>query len=451
MENKSDIDVLGRDSIIQGLKDVLLILSENREGKVFALDGKWGYGKSYIIDVLENDLLVEQNEQTKDSRYCVFHYNCWKYDYYEEPAIAIVSAMLESVNKQLDIQVQGVVKDSLEAAKSIIGKVAGEFAEQHIGINPVIMYKNIKKQGMLRLEAMHEFDSMFAFNKTLDDMRRRIQELAEQQTVVLIVDELDRCMPQYAIKVLERLHHIFDNLSNVVVLMAIDSSQLEHSVREIYGKDVDTERYLKKFINFSITIDKGKLQKIFVEKYRYFFNRFNQSDEAEDIVMEIINLCKLDIRNLEKIIAKVDLIHRMVCDKKVHSAVCAFEMMWTIFRYKIIEAGKLDQDKTLNLNNYLDMKWICNLSNLNQYNINRCFSRETLNYLKESYSLVTYETVIRPHGEYRRVEDTVSGIIWYLFDQVCSTSKRLICKEELMIEDLVGICKNFCEKATVLW
>ncbi len=67
MGDKSVVDVLGRDSIIHGLKDVIFMLSENREGKVFALDGKWGYGKSYILDILEKDLLVEQSEQTGSS------------------------------------------------------------------------------------------------------------------------------------------------------------------------------------------------------------------------------------------------------------------------------------------------------------------------------------------------------------------------------------------------
>ncbi len=39
MGDKSVVDVLGRNSIIHGLKDVIFMLSENREGKVFALDG----------------------------------------------------------------------------------------------------------------------------------------------------------------------------------------------------------------------------------------------------------------------------------------------------------------------------------------------------------------------------------------------------------------------------
>mgnify|MGYP000547399914 FL=1 len=95
-----------------------------------------------------------------------------------------------------------------------------------------------------------DFDEMFAFKKTLDFTRNQIRELSKNKTVLLVVDELDRCMPEYAIKVLERLHHMFEGLDNVIVLLAIDSTQLEHSVKEIYGEQVDTERYLRKFISF---------------------------------------------------------------------------------------------------------------------------------------------------------------------------------------------------------
>lgn len=452
MGDKSVVDVLGRDSIIHGLKDVIFMLSENREGKVFALDGKWGYGKSYILDILEKDLLVEQSEQTGSSRYYVFNYNCWKYDYYDEPAIAIVSAMLESINRQLDAQIQGVLKDSWKCAKTIIGNVAGEFVEKNIGVNPVEIYKDIKENGDSRKASTYEFDSMFAFKKTLDDTRGQIQKLASEQTVVLIVDELDRCMPQYAIKVLERLHHIFDNLDNVVVLLAIDSSQLEHSVREIYGEDVDTDRYLKKFINFSIALDKGQIRDTFSEKYSFYFDRFDHTDEAIEMIKEVISLCNLDIRNLEKIIEKIDLIHRIVCSETVNSAVCVFEVMWTVLRFKIIEADNVEENNGLKLRNYLSLYWICNLSKVGYSNIDRCLSSSMLDFLKDSYIISTKKTAaITNDGEFKEVIDMVSGLTWYLFDQVCSKHKHLIYNGEEGTEVLVKLCRQFCERTLVLW
>mgnify|MGYP003533024634 FL=1 len=45
-----------------------------------------------------------------------------------------------------------------------------------------------------------------------------------------MVDELDRCLPEYSIKVLERLHHLTENTDNVITVLSMDKSQLEKSV-----------------------------------------------------------------------------------------------------------------------------------------------------------------------------------------------------------------------------
>lgn len=105
---------------------------------------------------------------------------------------------------------------------------------------------------------------MFNFSQTIEMVRKDLQEMAEQRTILLVVDELDRCIPQYAIKVLERLHHIFYGLDNLIVILAIDRRQLEHSVEEMFGinsledKRIDVEKYLKKFIDFSMELDGEK-------------------------------------------------------------------------------------------------------------------------------------------------------------------------------------------------
>ena len=66
-----------------------------------------------------------------------------------------------------------------------------------------------------------------------------------------IVDELDRCIPEYAVKVLERLHHLTENQSNIITVIAIDKPQLTASVKQLFGFE-HPERYLEIFINFEI-------------------------------------------------------------------------------------------------------------------------------------------------------------------------------------------------------
>ena len=91
------VDVLDREGFIKRLKDIMETLSAKRAGCCFGIDGAWGSGKTFVLKELERSLSPVQSEETADDRFYVFHYDCWKYDYYEEPLLAIVIAMLDAV------------------------------------------------------------------------------------------------------------------------------------------------------------------------------------------------------------------------------------------------------------------------------------------------------------------------------------------------------------------
>ncbi len=252
------LDLLDREEFIENVIKIVNQLSEIKRGCCFAIEGGWGVGKTFVIEEIEERLKVLQSEETNSDRYFVFHYNCWQHDYYEEPAVAIISAMLASIRED-EVLVNGEAERIIKAGYEFVGeelkKIAGLYIENKIGINLISWAEDIKNNEEINQKAENEFDEMFNFSQTIEKVRKKLQEIAEERTIVLFVDELDRCIPQYAIKVLERLHHIFYGLDNVVVVMAIDRKQLEHSVEEMFGvrKDessIDIERYLKKFIDF---------------------------------------------------------------------------------------------------------------------------------------------------------------------------------------------------------
>lgn len=127
MSQTEKIDILDRTKIMSDIEQILVLLSEQKQGRVFALDGKWGYGKTYILEQLEKKLVGLQKEGTNDDRFYVFHYNCWQYDYYEEPAVAIVSAMLEKRGK--DNKAEMALQKEYTDLKTVLGKIAGEFTK----------------------------------------------------------------------------------------------------------------------------------------------------------------------------------------------------------------------------------------------------------------------------------------------------------------------------------
>ncbi len=335
------IDLLNRESFVGDVIKIVNQASENKRGCCFAMDGGGGIGKTFVIEEVEQLLQEIQFEETKSDRYFVFHYNCWQYDYYEEPSVAIISAMIASIQKDnamFSENFDSTIKTGCELAVEKLKEIAGIFIENRIGVNLISIAEDIKDKRDNDQKDIFAFDVMFNFSQTIERTRKNLQEIAEQRTIILIVDELDRCVPGYAIKVLERLHHIFYGLENVVVIMALDRKQLEHSVEEMFGArdangSMDIEKYLKKFIDFSVVLDNGKVNDSLREKYEFYFRKF-YDERTKDIekMNSILTMLssEIDIRMMEKIVEKANLVHSLICSEKVHISVLAFEIMFEI-------------------------------------------------------------------------------------------------------------------------
>lgn len=338
------LDLLNREEFVENVIKIVNQLSDIKRGCCFAIEGGWGIGKTFVIEEIEEQLKELQSEETNGGRYFVFHYNCWQHDYYDEPAVAIISAILASIKDDealLGKDIDNTIKAGYELAKEKFKEIAGLYIENKIGINLISLADEIKGKQDEMEDAENEFDEMFNFSQTIEKVRNKLQEIAEERTIVLFVDELDRCIPQYAIKVFERLHHIFYGLDNVVVVMAIDRKQLEHSVEEMFGVrqdelSIDIEKYLKKFIDFSMVLDNGTMNESYWGKYETYLDKFTISSSGDKEIacgILFIFLAGIDIRNQEKIIEKAYLIHCFVCNEPLDISVWVFEMIYAILRF----------------------------------------------------------------------------------------------------------------------
>ena len=358
------LDLLNREEFVENVIKIVNQLSDIKRGCCFAIEGGWGVGKTFVIEKIEDRLKVFLSEETNSDRYFVFHYNCWQHDYYEEPAVAIISAMLASIRED-EVLVNGEAERIIKAGYEFVGeelkKIAGLYIENKIASNLISCAEHIKNNKKINQKAENEFDEMFNFSQTIEKVRKKLQEIAEERTIVLFVDELDRCIPQYAIKVLERLHHIFYGLDNVVVVMAIDRKQLEHSVEEMFGarKDessIDIERYLKKFIDFSMVLDNGTINESYREKYKIYFDNFviENKQDAEEIMSILSKLfITIDIRRQEKLIEKANMVHSLVCKEKMDISVLVFEVVYEVL--KIWKFGDLKYVAVINDGGYPDI------------------------------------------------------------------------------------------------
>lgn len=183
-------------------------------------------------------MLEEKLASYKDgNQFLVFHYNCWKYDYYSKLLIAIVSAMQEGIdeeNPMLSTKVKNQIKLINNSIQPIIKSIGLDLIKNKFGVDIdkiATMFEKANeayKSTSNENQSIQNYNEYLQFNKSLKNARNELQKLAENKILVIIVDELDRCLPNYAITVLERLHHLFDNLNNCEVVLSVDCLSLIH-------------------------------------------------------------------------------------------------------------------------------------------------------------------------------------------------------------------------------
>lgn len=337
---KEKIDILNRDDFVDNVFNVIETLSAKRKSCTFAINGEWGSGKSFVLDMLENKLSTWQNEEKADNQYLVFHYNCWQYDYYNEPLYAIVTAMYDWI-KSNDGQFEKHVTNLLLYTLIAFGLTTKEFANGIAEKITLVNFDKVGKEAKKKIDAINNEgkldDELSTVYESIIFTRNLLDEIAKEQTVVVVVDELDRCLPEYAIKVLERLHHLFDDVENLIVILAVDKEHLNNTVSQIFGfnanssKDIDS--YLAKFIDFEISLDKGIVNGDYTEKYNEYVNRFEVNDSTINVDTYISLLFKnIDSRTRDKIFAKALMIHDMVFEDSVDISVMCVELTWLLYK-----------------------------------------------------------------------------------------------------------------------
>lgn len=102
-----------------------------------------------------------------------------------------------------------------------------------------------------------EFEAGRAAVQAMKNSLSAIVDALDQQQkhppIIIVIDELDRCRPTYAIKLLEEIKHLFD-VPGLVFVLGIHTRQLAHSVSGAYGATFDGHSYLRRFIDRQYTL-----------------------------------------------------------------------------------------------------------------------------------------------------------------------------------------------------
>lgn len=325
------IDILSREEFVKQLITITENISKNKKSTSFAISGIWGSGKSFVLDMFEEKLSQIQSEETATDKYFIIRYNCWEYDYYDEPLVAIVATMLDTIEKKTQIlhgEKGEKIKGVLKAVGATLFSMANGAIKNSTGIDLGEAY-NIVNSGITagkeRYEKANDYDKYFSFKKALKSLHEVLNEISEEYTVVFLIDELDRCLPEYAIKVLERLHHLIEETQNVVNVISIDKTQLQKSIHHIFGFE-NTEEYLKKFIQFTVSLNLGTVSEKITDKYSDYISLFDKNliqfdDSIEEFMQAIFQ--NIDVREQERLIHRATVAHNILfTEAKDYSFMC---------------------------------------------------------------------------------------------------------------------------------
>ena len=284
-------DKLNRIAFVDTLEKIIEKKFSEQDGFSFAIDGKWGCGKTFIVNMLEERL---------KNKYLVIKYNCWKYDYHDEPVVAIMSVIADTLNKIAAEEAPPtfVNQDTFKnIAKFLIGTGAKLFeAATNIDLKGILEQGKEIINNEYKDKISRDFDSKDSLTKAIEIIHMALCLAHSDKKVLFIVDELDRCLPEYAIKVLERLHHINEG-TQFITMLSINKNGLAGSIAKVFGKNESNtnfaEYYLQKFTNIIISIPKGKTAKTILDKFKLSKNNFD------------IDSNNLFINNFEKFFSNV--------------------------------------------------------------------------------------------------------------------------------------------------
>lgn len=295
-------DKLNRAPLANILKSIVESYADS--GCVLSINGEWGTGKTTFVKMWKAYM--------EHMNYITIYFNAWETDYISEPLVALLG--------ELNLIIKNNEKfNNICAAASRIALNTGFAAlgvKQTTGFSSEIIQGAISETKDILQENIKEYTkqktTITGFKDMLSEYVANVPK--EKHTpLIFIVDELDRCNPHYAVKVLERIKHLFD-IPNIFFVLPICKSQLECSIQGFYGSDkIDAANYLRRFINLELELPFPDCKKFYDHLYgHYKFEQFFEETKTDrpkqdnitlfkDGVKRLFDKTKIDFRSMERL------------------------------------------------------------------------------------------------------------------------------------------------------
>lgn len=247
-------DRLDRARYAEFLTDYLATEGKQRN-YVLNLNAEWGAGKTWFIKRWYMEL---------KQHYPTVYIDAWQQDFSDDPLLTVISSIIEQLRDAAGNKL--AVPDGIKSKLLGLLKVGGK----------LVLKSAIKKAGLEDGDFSVEgedadklVDTLCSNHKeryeSIQYLKQEIRQWVEgavglsegklDYPAFILIDELDRCRPSYAVEMLETIKHIFD-IPRVVFVLATDTEQLQHAIKVIYGEGFDAQTYLGRFFKRRFYLNK---------------------------------------------------------------------------------------------------------------------------------------------------------------------------------------------------
>ncbi|WP_429151482.1 KAP family P-loop NTPase fold protein [Aeromonas hydrophila] len=293
-----------------------------KDGFVLNLNGSWGTGKTEFLKRFYAELM--------DRGHPTIYIDAWESDFSQEPLTVVASELLNQLERLMD----GAISDgAITEVKRALGKAlkgtlvglagiasARLLNDSSIGMETVNKLldeapQNITKQ--LAEDYQSQIEAIINTREALGSLAESLQNVnGSKLPVIVLIDELDRCRPTYAIEMLEVIKHFF-SIKGFVFVIATDTEQLCHSITSVYGNNFDSSQYLKRFFNRKASLPTPRIYEYIqargIDFERYVkiraypdIKRGSSFDQfAKQTISLLSDVYQLKIRDIDQLIDKL--------------------------------------------------------------------------------------------------------------------------------------------------
>ncbi|HIU53920.1 MAG TPA: hypothetical protein IAD20_07570 [Candidatus Scatocola faecipullorum] len=312
----------------------------NEDSFVMTVSAPYGGGKTFFVKMWQN-YLKEQNGHT-------LYYNAWENDFSINPLASFISCFseLDDVDPKLKDKVKALTtaaqKITLTKIPEICVRLLGALCKKYLDIEAQELYDTAKISAEFVDEAEKEVGKLSAKAKTMianekelryaiADFKKKLKELITsfERTnkrisgkLVIFIDDLDRCRPDYAITFLEYIKHLF-SIPNCNFVLSVDEDQLISTIEKVYGSK-NAEGFLSKIIDFDFNLPypgsvrefiELAIKKLNWESDNIFSSPYQDIDMKEIFILmfePLVKLLSLTMRDIEHVLQDLNIIYRSI-------------------------------------------------------------------------------------------------------------------------------------------